>query len=212
MEPIRGKIEITDTSYRYKMEKINFQKERTRTCINNLQTISSDLKFPYLDLIVAFLKKKLAIAITEKDGKIYITNDINLLLINNALYEFIEYFILCKLCRFPELDYVIVKNHLGTKCRSCGQSSFVDSNQHTEKIIKLLEIKLVANTKLNNKKRGALEIHSKSAPKSKNIKQTDLLEIKKNAKSIKDHNSSKSSESSEVSESSESSESLNSLK
>lgn len=171
MEPIRGKTEINDISYRYKMEKLNLQKERTKTLITNLPKIAIDLKIPSHYLIIVFLKKRLSIAITEKDGKIFITNDVEKQSIQNALYEFIEYFVLCQKCHFPELQYVLEKNKVKTLCSSCGHQSTIDNNQNTDKVIKLLEAKLIAqaltqenscaNSKINknkNKKGGALEI------------------------------------------------------
>ena len=96
MEPIRGKNEINDPSYRYKMHKLNFQRERTKTCITNLNIIAEDLKIPDQDLIVSYFKKRLAIAITGKDDRVIITNDVSTPSIQTALYEFIEYFVLCK--------------------------------------------------------------------------------------------------------------------
>lgn len=178
-EPIRGKTEINDNSYRYKMEKLNLQKERTRTCITNLPKIALELKIPSHDLIVAFIKKKLSIAITEKDGKIYITNDIDKQLILNTLYEFIEYFVLCKKCHLPELEYSMLKNKVKTDCNSCGHSSTIDNNQHTDKVIKLLETKLIAmaNANLKNKKKqkGALEIQTSGSNVNQIKKETNTV-------------------------------------
>lgn len=147
MEPIRGKREIIDPSYRYKMHKLTFQKEKTKTCITNLDKIADDIKIPDQDLIISYLKKRLAIAITGKNDRVIITNEVDTKAIQIALYEFIEYFVLCKHCKFPELTYTLEKKHLCVYCRSCGKVDVIDSNQHTEKIIKTIETKLLEESK-----------------------------------------------------------------
>ncbi|VBB18507.1 Eukaryotic translation initiation factor 5, putative [Yasminevirus sp. GU-2018] len=164
MEPIRGKTEIFDPSYRYKMEKLAFQKERTKTCITNLQKIAVDLKIPTHDLIVTYLKKRLSIAIVEKEGKVIITNDVDTKTIQSALYEFIEYFVLCKRCRFPELNYEIEKKKLQVNCRSCGTLGSIDENQYTEKVVRAFEAKIATSSKSKKGKKNdsSLEITPKN--------------------------------------------------
>jgi len=153
MEPIRGIKEIIDSSYRYKMEKLNFDRRRNLTFITNFNSIATSLKIPSADLIIAFIRKKLSIQIIEKDGVHTISKDIVTQLVVNALYEFIEYFVLCKKCRLPELDYLLDKNRLETSCRSCGLLSNVDNNSHTDKIIKQFETLLKTSVKTNNKQK-----------------------------------------------------------
>lgn len=149
MEPIRGKNEITDPSYRYKMEKILFQKERTKTCITNLPKIAAALKIHSHDLITTYFKRRLSISIVERNDKIIITNDVDKQSVQNALYEFIEYFVLCKRCHFPELSYFLEKK-LNTKCKSCGHITTIEENQNTEKVIKLFETYLNYTDTKNN--------------------------------------------------------------
>lgn len=152
MEPIRGKYEIIDPSYRYKMEKIIFQKEKTKTCITNLNKITISIKIPNQDLIIAYFKKRLSIAITGKGDRVIITNDVDIKAIQNALYEFIEYFVLCKNCRLPELTYSLEKNRLSVYCRSCGNVNSIEENQYTERIIKNIESQLIEDNKKKIKK------------------------------------------------------------
>lgn len=152
MEPIRGKHEIIDPSYRYKMHKVIFQKEKTKTCITNLDKIADDIKIPDQDLIVSYLKKRLAIAITGKNDRVIITNEVDTKAIQSAIYEFIEYFALCKHCRLPELTYSLERKHLSVYCRSCGKVDSVDTNQHTEKVIKMIENKLSDESTKKSKK------------------------------------------------------------
>lgn len=142
MEAIRGKQEINDPSYRYKMHKIVFQKERTKTCITNLEQIANDIKIPDQEMLTSFFKKRLAIAMTCKKDRVIITNDVSTASIQSALYEFIEYFVLCKNCNLPELSYSLEKKKLSIKCKSCGKINLIESNQYTDKIIKSIETKL----------------------------------------------------------------------
>lgn len=156
MEPIRGKQEIIDPSYRYKMPVLAFQQEKTKTCITNLEEIAKSLKISGIDLIVAFFKKKLSIAIAVKKGRVIISNDINTQKVQEALYEFIEYVVLCKTCRFPELDYDVKKNNVAVYCRSCGKTDSIEENQYTDKVIKLMVTHLNPDSK-GGKKKGKRE-------------------------------------------------------
>jgi translation initiation factor 5 len=151
MEPIRGKTAIIDPYYRYKMRKMNVQRERTKTSISNLNDVAVDLKIPDASLIVSFMKKKLAIAITFKNDRVIVTNDVDVKNLQNALYEFIEYFVLCKKCKLPELSYSLENEQLVTDCRSCGVRGSIEKNHYTEKIIKEFELKMSLLVKKNKK-------------------------------------------------------------
>lgn len=144
MEPIQGKTKISDPSHRYNMEKLIFQRERTKTCITNLQAIASNLKIPSYDLIVVYLKNRLSTSVVDRDSKIIITNDVDIKTIQAALYEFIEHFVLCKRCRLPELKYDIKKKQLETTCESCGRVDTIITNQYTDKVVKKFETHLKA--------------------------------------------------------------------
>lgn len=153
MEPIRGKVEIIDPSYRYKMHKLNLQKEATKTCIVNLDEIASDINIPDSNLIITFIKKKLSIAIVkDKTNRVIISNDVESKNILNALYDFIEYFVLCKKCRLPELDYKYDKKHLEVYCKSCGHVDNITSDKNTDSVIKQMEIQGVVTNKGNKNK------------------------------------------------------------
>ena len=136
MEYIRGLEEIDDPSYRYKMPKMTFQKERTKTRITNLDKIADTLKVPQ-SLIVSFIKKRLSINITSKKDGIIVSNDVDISAVQNALYEFIEHFVICKSCKFPELQYFqYSKKEIATMCDSCGHSTLLTSNDNTKSGIK----------------------------------------------------------------------------
>ena len=136
MEPIRGKNEITDPYYRYKMEKINFRRDRTKTCITNLKVIAQDIKILKQEYIIMFIQKRLSIKMSVKNDLVIITNQVDTNAVQNALYEFIEHFILCKHCRFPELTFIINDGQLKVICKSCGKIEDIIKNQYNDPVIK----------------------------------------------------------------------------
>lgn len=153
MEPIRGKKEIIDPYYRYNMETLKFQKEKTKTCILNLESISNSLKIPNMNLILTYFKKRLSIAITNKKGRIIISSDVDNKQIKNALYEFIEYFVLCDICNLPELEYKSEsKGTLVAPCKSCGSVKIFEANEITEKVIKAFIESINSKKKRKDKK------------------------------------------------------------
>lgn len=150
MEPIRGKTEIVDPAYRYKMHRLILKKEKNKSCITNLHEIVMDIKIPNQELIVSFFKKRLSLSITGKGDRVLITSDVSQQTLQNTLYEFIEYFVICKRCRLPELSYMLTKNKLGTCCCSCGYDGTIDENHYTIKIIKDFET-ILSSQKMNTK-------------------------------------------------------------
>ena len=137
-EPIRGVNELHyDPNYRYMMETLIFQKEKTKTCIINLDNIAKNIKVPNAGVIVSFFKARLSIAIAIKKGRVIISNDTDIEKIRQALYEFIEYYVLCPKCKLPEVIYEFnKKGDLFTNCNSCGNIHGVEQNRYTEKVNK----------------------------------------------------------------------------
>lgn len=138
MEPIRGLTEINDPFYRYKMEKIKFSREKTKTCISNLEEIAKYLGIPNVEIILSFLKKRLSISIVNNKNRLIITNKVNTKNIQDALYEFIEIFVLCQneKCKKPELIYNIHKDKLQCQCKACGHLAYIIDTNLTSPTIK----------------------------------------------------------------------------
>lgn len=133
MEPIRGLIEIDDPFYRYQMEILKVQKEKTKTNILNLGNIASNLNIE-VEMIVQYIKNRLSTPIKKgEDSKYIIASSIDIDDLKSALYEFIEYFVLCPKCRLPETD--INSGKAEHNCRACGTVSKIIKNKHTTKII-----------------------------------------------------------------------------
>jgi translation initiation factor 5 len=142
MEPIRGINQIIDPSYRYQMHRMIFQKDKEKLHIKNLHVICADLHIPSSDIIVGYIKKRLSVQIIEKNNQIFVSSKTDQQSIQDTLYEFIEYFVLCKKCKLPELSYTLDNKKLLIICSACGENSHIISNNMTEKTIKLFEKKL----------------------------------------------------------------------
>ena len=142
MEPIRGLNQIIDSMHRYQMHRIIFQKDKEKLHIKNLDIICTDLQIPDTDIIISFIKKRLSVQITEKNNQIFVSSKTDQQSIQNTLYEFIEYFVLCKKCKLPELSYALDNKKLILICSACGEHNQIISTQLTEKTIKLFEKKL----------------------------------------------------------------------
>ncbi len=139
MEPIRGKTEIIDPFYRYKMEKMVFRVERTKTSIMNLDKIASSLKIPSAECIVIFFKKRLAMQMIQCSQGLIISRHVDLKIIQDTLYEFIDFFVLCKNCNLPELAYVVRNKQIVTDCASCGTTNEIKKNQYSEPVMKYMK-------------------------------------------------------------------------
>jgi translation initiation factor 2 beta subunit (eIF-2beta)/eIF-5 len=142
MEPIRGIKQITDPNYRYQMHRMIFQKDKEKLHIKNLDVICTDLHIPGPDIVVGFIKKRLSVQIIEKNNQIFASAKTDQQIIQDALYEFIEYFVLCTKCKLPELSYILDNKKLITICSACGKNNQIVSNNVTDKTIKLFEKKL----------------------------------------------------------------------
>jgi translation initiation factor 5 len=113
---IQGLKDIKDPLYRYKMNKVIVTKLKTTTELTNLHDIcTNDLKRDPKQ-VLDYFKKKFGINFTLKDKRIIATREFTQEEITTALREFIEYFILCPVCRLPETEY----DKLLIKCKCCS--------------------------------------------------------------------------------------------
>lgn len=106
--PIR-KIDIDDLHARYKMPK-------PETNLKNIDDIAKALHVSS-DPITTFFKKSLG---TNKINGQFSYNQIL-----STLYKFIDSFILCQNCTYPELKYCAKNTTLRCKCLACGHNVVV---------------------------------------------------------------------------------------
>jgi|LakMenE18May11ns_1017448.scaffolds.fasta_scaffold9935445_3 translation initiation factor 2 beta subunit (eIF-2beta)/eIF-5 len=116
---IRGKKEIIDPFYRYKMGKVIITKEKTKIIFTNIDKIAKELDRTSQE-IVSFLKKFFGTSFTYSDGKANTTKQLSQEELQNAIYEFIEINILCRKCSNPETEIVEEKNKKIMRCKACN--------------------------------------------------------------------------------------------
>ncbi len=129
-----------DAFYRYKMPVLEIKKNCKNTILLNLSEISKSLNCPII-IIPKYLSITLGTIVkhNKKDNTTIIKGIFNTDSLNSALDTFIELFILCKKCKYPELFYE--KNN--ARCQSCGEYFKLPSH----KITKLFETKSLINNK-----------------------------------------------------------------
>jgi translation initiation factor 5 len=111
----------SDPFYRYKMQKVDTVQEKGSTILVNIIPIAKDLNRPVEDLL-KFLKGKLNTSITDKHDKIKIKGIVNAEKIQELIYEFINKFVLCKMCDNPETTMTNDK----LKCGACGNKTEIN--------------------------------------------------------------------------------------
>jgi len=119
---IRGlKLSIEDPNYRYKMTPLNIVRERSLMTINNLPVICKDIE-RHPEMFVEFIKHKLGTNLSYKEDKLKYSDKISNQSIEDALYEFIEMFVLCNSCNLPETNMFVKKKEgqIEFICRACS--------------------------------------------------------------------------------------------
>lgn len=117
---IRGLKNQEDPNYRYKMEKVELVKQGSFFSITNICEISNALNRDPQQL-VSFLKKFFGSAFTYKNGVVKCTKaDLTYSLLQDALYQFIENNVLCKICCLPETILTAEKKKTFIVCQACG--------------------------------------------------------------------------------------------
>lgn len=122
-----GKNDI-DPTFRYKMQPIILVKQKTKEVITNINEIGASLD-RHPKMIVEFLKKRFSkqMIYSEELNKIEVKSmaqdDLQ-----KAIYEFIEYFVLCPTCRNPETALKKKKDNLFIKCKACSHNDQVKIN------------------------------------------------------------------------------------
>jgi len=137
-----------DENYRYKMPKVSIKfggaGNGIFTIIDNMDEIGDALNTPP-DIIYKYIAYTLGSAFNEKK-KSFTGHHKN---IQNIIFDYINFFVICPSCSIPELTYSLNKINsrnydLISKCSSCGNSHILKStNKINEKcmesIIKFMQ-------------------------------------------------------------------------
>ena len=135
---------LDDLSYRYKMEPIDLEDggagNGVFTVLKNLDEVANDIsRNP--SMIMIYLASVLGCKHEQKNNKWILCGHFTKEKVQDHIYDFISYFVLCK-CKNPETDFVIEKTNVTLKCRACSQSTDIFFNKHTMKVIKLITKKI----------------------------------------------------------------------
>ncbi|AYV75986.1 MAG: translation initiation factor 2 subunit beta [Terrestrivirus sp.] len=117
---VRGLTENIDPTYRYRMPPIQITKQKTKSVITNIKEVCKALDRDPLILVDYFKKKFSTPMNVDLDENRVELKSIEQNELQNAIFEFIEYFILCPTCRNPETDLSNKKTTLYIKCRACS--------------------------------------------------------------------------------------------
>lgn len=131
--PISGLQEIDDPFYRYTMDRMNLIKNGSFYLIDNLPTICKELDRDD-KLLVKYFNLKFNVSFVYKNGILRTQKDIKLNDYEEALHEFIEYFVLCPRCKLPE---TILESKYVLKCKACSyDDNMILNNKIVKKIVK----------------------------------------------------------------------------
>jgi len=117
-----------DPFIRYKMPQLNIQiignNKMIRTVFLNVDKVAKSLNVPPA-YIPNFLAKTIGSQAKynpkeDPHRRAFISGSHSIIELETALLGFIENFILCDQCRYPELIYSPVKKNCRVRCQSCG--------------------------------------------------------------------------------------------
>ena len=118
---------VNDPSYRYKMPKMVLKQESrlngVKTNIVNIEDVAAALRVPSI-AIMKYLCAELG-ANMEQTSIIKGDHDYSKVL--KHLDKFIDRYILCKGCNYPELKMFVEGKDLKSSCNSCGHFNSHDS-------------------------------------------------------------------------------------
>jgi translation initiation factor 5 len=132
-EKIRGKHPITDPHYRYEMEQLLIQIQKGRTALPNIGGVAKSLHRPPAH-IIKWMGHTLSCGIIPPEE---LQGAHSPVAVRDALYAYIQEFVLCPKCRLPETHLVVGSTGALThKCHSCGSQLPVKSSRYTEWVLK----------------------------------------------------------------------------
>ncbi|OTA66769.1 hypothetical protein K449DRAFT_325360 [Hypoxylon sp. EC38] len=123
--------DVTDTYYRYKMEKLQTKIEGKgngiKTVVVNLSSVAASLARPGSYVIKYFgFELGAQTNIDPPDDRWIINGAHEASRLQDHLDGFINKFVLCKKCKNPETDVVIKDGRILLDCKACGQRTDVD--------------------------------------------------------------------------------------
>jgi translation initiation factor 5 len=124
-----------DPFYRYKRPVSMVENRTGKTIITNLNDISKALctKSSY---ILYFIQLEKSTSVTDKgEIKMILTKS----MIEDFINKYIEKFVLCNICKYPELAIKQANKQLYFICNACGNTTEIPKNKFTKIIYKDFE-------------------------------------------------------------------------
>lgn len=124
---ISGNSVIEDAFYRYEMPKLVVRTEKgTKQILVNLIDVASSLERNPVEILKYYSYRFNTRTSIEHD-KYMVKGIFSQSEFQSVLSDYIEQFVLCKVCRNPETVYRVKKDTVKLKCKACGSKSKVDS-------------------------------------------------------------------------------------
>lgn len=170
----------TDLHYRYKMPRIIVQhigkSTGTKTVLVNLDEVCLSLKRDPLH-ILKFISYELATQTKKEDKKYVVNGKHDNKRIQEVIFDYIDFFVLCSACENPETFYV-EENTLSKECLACGAKTKVGNHKLNATILKDID-KQQGNemyTQFNTE-----EIDLKEVFKKENVTSIEIYEALKSS-------------------------------
>ena len=128
-EKIRGKHPVTDPYYRYEMEQLMVVSMKGRTCLPNLGIVVKHLHRPAAHILKWFSTHLNCGVIQPEELQGFHSQ----LAVREALYAYIQGYVLCPKCQLPETHLLVGPvGHLTHKCQSCGKQMPSPQSRYAE--------------------------------------------------------------------------------
>lgn len=122
---IRGlKTVIDDEFYRYKMEEVNVIQQKQKTAIDNIEIICKELERDLVHML-KYLKTYFGISIEYKNNVALTSKILDKTDLQNAIYKYIDDFVLCRKCCNPETTLEFKKKSTIMTCKACSFSAVI---------------------------------------------------------------------------------------
>lgn len=123
-----------DINYRYKMPKIEIRQagrgNGSFTFLDNIDDLATSINTPS-NVLLNFIGRTLGSSVNNE--KKTITGHYSLDVIEEEIYNYIRFFVLCKKCTIPEVIPIVLgskkKKILNFKCSACGEQYEINSDK-----------------------------------------------------------------------------------
>lgn len=119
---------VSEANYRYQMPRMDLRQESRgngiKTNIYNLEDISKALRVPQ-EAIIRYMCAEIG---ASKEKKTIIKGHHTYDTLITCLDKFIEKYLLCRRCKYPETTmYITKQRQLMARCRACSTTNILDS-------------------------------------------------------------------------------------